>query len=372
MLCLTFSLTCQSIKVALFYNKQVTEIFITPYFGSYNIYVNDSLINNTSNSFLIRKINNSLELKILHDSTYICNTIHFKKKDSISALRLKVISPFTTDRYYNDDLYITNVNNNLRIINIVELEKYICGVVESETGYHNNIEYYKIQAILCRTYTLKNLGKHFDEGFNYCDDVHCQSYKGINYSKSSNTLIYEAINSTHNLVIVDTLLNLIDAVYHANCGGQTMNAEDVWNSKRYYLRSIYDPYCKKKRNTLWNKVISLNEFNNFLNDNGFKVNINNEYEFIQMQRRANLKINNESISLRKIREYFNLKSTFFNIKVKNDSVYFEGKGIGHGVGLCQDGAEQMTLEGFTFDNIINFYYKGVKIVDYHNIWLFKE
>lgn len=61
-----------------------------------------------------------------------------------------------------------------------------------------------------------------------------------------------------------------------------------------------------------------------------------------------------------------LRSTFFSLKVEGDSVYFDGKGYGHGAGLCQEGAMVMAEKGFDFRQIINFYYEGVIVSDINN------
>lgn len=70
-----------------------------------------------------------------------------------------------------------------------------------------------------------------------------------------------------------------------------------------------------------------------------------------------------NIPLRKIREDFHLKSTFFNICIAEDSVLFSGRGFGHGVGLCQEGAMQMASLGFSAIDILRFYFKDVRIED---------
>ena len=62
----------------------------------------------------------------------------------------------------------------------------------------------------------------------------------------------------------------------------------------------------------------------------------------------------------------NLRSSFFSVTVKNDSVVINGKGYGHGVGLCQEGAMAMASAGFDYKQIIEFYYMGVRITDIKN------
>ena len=63
------------------------------------------------------------------------------------------------------------------------------------------------------------------------------------------------------------------------------------------------------------------------------------------------------------RSHFGLRSALFSVQVRKGEVRFIGHGYGHGVGLCQEGAMQMASKGWKYDRIINYYYKGVKIVN---------
>ena len=67
-----------------------------------------------------------------------------------------------------------------------------------------------------------------------------------------------------------------------------------------------------------------------------------------------------------IRSDLNLRSTFFSVFVNGDSVILKGRGYGHGVGLCQEGAMEMASKGFSYRDIISFYYSGVIITDVKN------
>ena len=95
-------------------------------------------------------------------------------------------------------------NGSLKVRNEVELENYVAGVVEMEAGSNHTLEYYKVQAIICRTYALSNLRRHETERYNLCDNVHCQVYKGNN---RLNQQITEATLQTKNLVLVDKKLD---------------------------------------------------------------------------------------------------------------------------------------------------------------------
>src|SRR5690606_6809159 len=100
-------------------------------------------------------------------------------------------------------------------------------------------EYFKLQGIICRTYALNNLHTHTIEGYNLCDQVHCQAYHGKTFYED----IVSAVMQTRGIVIVDSDISLITAVFHSSCGGQTVNSEDVWSKSLYYLRAVRDSFC---------------------------------------------------------------------------------------------------------------------------------
>ena len=77
--------------------------------------------------------------------------------------------------------------------------------------------------------------------------------------------------------------------------------------------------------------------------------------------------------LKNIRADLQLKSTFFSIsEINKDSVLFKGKGYGHGLGMCQEGAMRMSKVGYTYTEILNFYYKNIQLIDLHKLSFFKD
>lgn len=359
----------QKLKISVFYNFKINSIVISTYIGNYNIISDNKILTTLSanDTWQLSVINDSIEVKNLKGILGRYKHLEIKGTSSINVMRYKPVVPSMQQRYYDDDMFVTAENGVFRFINLVEMENYVCGVVETESGYQATKEFYKTQAILCRTFALENLGKHFAEGFNLCDDVHCQAYKGKNYSLSFHSIISEAVEETKNLVIVDSADVIITAAYHANCGGQTMNSEDVWGKAKPYLRSIQDSFCQHQRNSNWEKKISAKDFQTFLQGQSPNLSKNfniNDWHFYQTNRKSTIKIRNDSVSLRKIREQFQLRSTYFSIIPSNDSLIIRGKGFGHGVGLCQDGAIQMAKRGYKAEDIIRYYFKEVKIVSY--------
>ena len=146
-----------------------------------------------------------------------------------------------------------------------------------------------------------------------------------------------------------------------------MNSEDVWSSKKSYLKSVVDTFCRNQVHSNWIDTISIKDWITYLDTTGFEITQktfnNDSLTFIQEHRKKYYRINGDSILLTKIRSDFNLKSTFFSINPNNDNLILKGTGYGHGVGLCQEGAMQMARYGYSYSDIINFYYKDVSIIN---------
>jgi stage II sporulation protein D len=158
------------------------------------------------------------------------------------------------------------------------------------------------------------------------------------------------------------------SAFHSNCGGETSSSEDVWLTGQPYLRSVNDPYCVTSRNATWRKSYPLDEWVSFLRKSGYKENADNPaaFNFLQDSRLPDYKTGSFSLPLRTMRMDLNLRSTFFSVYSIGDSIILRGRGYGHGVGLCQEGAMVMALKGFKYSDIIAFYYYGVSISDIKN------
>ena len=85
------------------------------------------------------------------------------------------------------------------MINICDVERYIAGVVKAEGGSGKNNEYFKTQAVIARTYMYRYIDKHLSDGYNVCDNTHCQAFNG----SSTRFIINRAAMETKGLVILD-------------------------------------------------------------------------------------------------------------------------------------------------------------------------
>lgn len=255
-------------------------------------------------------------------------------------------------RTYDADLICIPNNGQLKIINRVPIEAYIAGVVRSESGEYATTEFYKVQATISRTYALSSLNRHSSEGFHLCDQVHCQAY----YGNSRFPKIIKAVDASRGDAIVDSSGRYITAAFHASCGGQTVNSEDVWTAALPYLRSRPDTFCSHHPTSSWEKVFPKKYFLDYLAQKfKFFPDSATLVSLSQTNRRIFLDSLNR-IPLKTLRNDLGLRSTFFSISLSNDSIILKGKGYGHGVGLCQIGAMRMAELGFSYPEIIAFYY----------------
>lgn len=300
--------------------------------------------------------------------------VYLIQNNSNTSITLTSKTPVAKARKYKDDFEISANGKDLTIVNLVDIDNYLAGVVESEGGGGRNIEYYKVQALMSRTYVLKYKGKHKKEGFDLCDRVHCQAYHSM---MRYTPIIDSAVVQTRDIVMVDEKGNLVDSYFHANCGGQTCEPQYVWNEKIDYLSTFIDTFCIYTKQATWEKRVKqstwqqylVTEYNYPIQDSVFASMI---FNFNQEQRMAFYIHPVFGIPLRDLREHFGLKSTFFSCYPEGDEVVIKGRGFGHGVGLCQEGAMKMAKLGFTYEQIALFYFPGVHLVNCADERYFKQ
>lgn len=266
-------------------------------------------------------------------------------------------------RAYEGDFELTVVKGLIRLINKVDLETYLEGVVSSEGGNGQLQAYYQAQAIISRTYALANSDRHQKEGYALCDRVHCQAYL---HKRTGTSLIDSAVFQTKSVVLLDANNQYFPTFFHANCGGQTCAPQDVWNEQINGLNAFVDTFCTHTKQATWVKSIPLVDWTTFLvNNYGFPLADSTSFALMQhfqsAQRSAFYIHPVYGIPMRDLREAFKLKSSFFDAVVVGEEMILYGKGFGHGVGLCQEGAMNMARQGFTFDQILRFYYSGAHL-----------
>jgi stage II sporulation protein D len=162
---------------------------------------------------------------------------------------------------------------------------------------------------------------------------------------------------------------LSSTFFNANCGGQTCEPDAVWNQKIAGFSSFKDTFCIHTIQANWTKKIPLKDWFSYLEDKyNFPTWDSLSYElatnFNQQERKAFYVNPAYGIPLRDLREAFKLKSTFFSCKKEGDFIILCGKGFGHGVGLCQEGAMGMAKKGYSFQQILSFYFPNRQLTEF--------
>lgn len=371
----SFFMPVEKLQIRIFAHLKVSEAQLIINKGSYKMLADGNLFDDIklNDVFKFTITNDSLRLK-KNDSLlgyfkyvkFVCNTE--------SELKVKLVEPDRKIRTYQDNISINVSESYLRFINEIDIDNYIAGVTEAEAGARAGIEFYKVQAILARTFALAHINKHIAEGFSLCDQVHCQAY----YGKPRDLSIHRAVEVTRGKVVVDENLNLINAAFHSNSGGQTANSEDVWGSRTAYLKSIEDTFSMKMPNAKWERKMLTDDWLTYLKiRHNYPIDKSDARElalnFRQDSRKIYLECSNSRIPLKNIRQDLQLKSTFFSVRqISNDSVLFTGRGYGHGLGMCQEGAMRMVKLGYSYTDILNFYYQNIQLIDLHKLSFFKD
>ena len=356
-------------KIGILRNASLKKLSVTVNKANYSLKSADNSLTEIIGPDNLITVNYSAgKISLSIDSKYIgifdtLRLVNLKKDTGI--FEIKSITPNLKSRYYYDDLIIYPQSNTITIVNKIDFEKYIIGVLESEVGLGKSEDFYKVHAIISRTYALKNQYKFIHEGFYLTDLVNCQVYKGNMYKDLT---IIDAVKATESLILVDENMDFITASYFSNSGGQTNNVEDVWTKALPYLRSIHDPYSLGGFNYDWEKKILKSKWLSYLkNKYQYPVNntesLNAALNFKQDIRHKFLIDWVYQIPLTEVRKDWKLKSTYFSIYDEGEFLSFKGKGFGHGVGLSQEGAMRMIELGYDFLEVLRFYYTDVHLID---------
>ena len=274
---------------------------------------------------------------------------------------------------YSGQINIVFRNNKIFVINVLGVEKYLNSVVGSEMPHKWHIEALKAQAIASRTYALKKT----NNGLYDIDSTQTnQVYNGL---ESSTFKTRRAVRETRSLVI--TYKNkLINALFHSSSGGMTENSEAVWSDPYPYLVTVKD-FDQKNPKIRWNKEVSKSELKEIFPIIGGIQQIE-VLNITETGRIKNLKIigtfGDKVITGKEFRSKLGLKSTLFRPTISEDfhdkkdlnnqsNIQFHpfliisGMGAGHGVGMSQWGARYMADKGYKANQILKYFYKGVKI-----------
>ena len=301
-------------------------------------------------------------------------------------------------------------------INILPVEQYLESVISSEMSATSSPELLKAHAVISRSWLLSQKENRNTEGekrsnsffsfvrkddefirwydredhtlFDVCADDHCQRYQGI--TRATNSSVAEAIKATRGQVLMYGE-ELCDTRFSKCCGGQTEEFQYCWeDTPKPYLISVNDPFCNTKdkkvlREVLndydqetpdfyrWTVEYSSEELTELVNRK-LKMDFGKITDLVPLDRGKSGRIwrlqivgtersftIGKELEIRRALSETHLYSSAFDVEKKDDKFILHGKGWGHGVGLCQIGAAVMGELGYSYDEILLYYYRGADI-----------
>jgi SpoIID/LytB domain protein len=266
----------------------------------------------------------------------------------------------------------------------MSLEDYVAGVVAAEGSMEDQPEALKALAIAARTYSLRNLGRHTREGFDFCTLTHCQRFVSANPNAagaegSTNRRALAAVRATAGVVLSDDLGQAADVYFSASCGGATANIQTLWGvTPPAYLRGVRDEYCATMPHHNWTDVIPASQLWQALRsdprtDPGSRLDNVRVAQIDETGRAQSIAIEGQirrtvsgwdfKIIVGRSLGWNKLKSSRFEITRAGSDFVFSGSGFGHGLGLCQEGAHVLAQRGASYQQILAKYFPGAIIAN---------
>jgi stage II sporulation protein D len=259
----------------------------------------------------------------------------------------------------------------------LELEEYLVGVLAAEmpAGFHP--EALKAQAVAARTVAIRRLKRFGGRGSKYHPDVdfsddpnECQAWQGKHQLQNKWKVwdyyryyrkIRQAVEGTAGIIMVYNH-RPIDAVYHSTCGMGTAAAAEVWQTRVPYLVSVgcgfdrHSPHYNNRYFFTWRQLAkALGVPEHAVKE--IKVGSRTASGRVAMVSCGKHRISGNTLRMR-----LKLNSTGFSWSKLANGLSFQVVGYGHGVGMCQYGADGMAKRGYGYQEILRHYYRGINLV----------
>jgi stage II sporulation protein D len=244
-------------------------------------------------------------------------------------------------------------------VRVVPVEEYVGWVLAGEASGMRSSAALEAMAIVARTYARHNLGRHAFQGFDFCETTHCQDAR----PGAVNARLRAAVNSTAGIILW-WKGRPAQVFYSAHCGGRTAAAGEIWpTAARPYLPSVEDPFCLRQRSA-WSARVTMDDLTHVLG-------LHEPAELDITHRTASGRVRTLTthagpvdaehlhLVLGRALGWNLLRSRVYDVTREGQDVIFRGQGRGHGVGLCQAGADERGLEGHDWQTILAAYFPGL-------------
>ncbi len=259
---------------------------------------------------------------------------------------------------YRDFLSFKVNNNSFILINHINIEKYLYGVVPKEVGSSFPMESIKAQAVAARTFAMANKNKHIDQGYDLCDGTHCQVYGAV-FAEHPNT--NKAVDETRDIYVYSNN-EFANTTFHSNNGGYIESSKDVWGGHRDYLIAKEDPFSTNTTASTWSLNLTSSEVNSKISSSGIKIGNIIDIEILETTEanrvsklRLKGSLGEEIISGAKLRTILGnttMRSTWFNVKkngkeLNNNKEYY----VLNGSNSLAVNIEDLTIMNFAEEKV---------------------
>ena len=313
----------------------------------------EQVINNTNN----KEINIKFDGKNINLNGKNFNLNNFPQN---GAFLISSDSPIYVDkikRNYGGAISFRVNNKKLDIVNRVDMDEYLKGVLPKEMSPSFPMESLKAQALCSRSFAINNYNKFIKNGYNLDDTTRSQVYYGKDVEeKTTNKAVEETVGQ-----VIKYDGKVAETIFCASSGGYTVASSEAWGGNSVpYLISKEDPYSVHP----WKYELKNSDLK--------KLNLSDVFS-VSLDYNNSNRVNNLTFSTSKgdvkikatdFRQKIGntiIKSTLFDVNVIGNKVFVSGKGYGHGVGMSQYGAVEMAKKGSNYKDIIEFYFPGTNI-----------
>ncbi len=266
-------------------------------------------------------------------------------------------------------IQIVRRGKGLLLVNHVDLEEYVKGVVPAEINPAWHSEMLKVQAVAARTYALYQHMLSSTRDYDVVAGIQDQVYRG---RQGIDARVVEAVESTRGLVVTHQGAPIY-AAFSSTTAGITEDAMIVWSKDLPYLKGVECPFDIDSPYYRWTASLKVDTLEKNLRQQGLAVGTISAITplaYSRAGRVATLKIAHSGgeltlrgEDLRKAVGYTVVPSTQFTVESIGQDVVFSGYGAGHAVGLCQWGAKELAELGYSFSSILGYYYPGTELRD---------
>ncbi|HYM37346.1 MAG TPA: SpoIID/LytB domain-containing protein [Nitrospiraceae bacterium] len=257
--------------------------------------------------------------------------------------------------------------NGLLLVNDVDLEEYIKGVVPAEMSPGWHPEALKAQAVVARTYALYQRMLNKSREYDLAATVQDQVYQGRH---GVDQRVQEAVESTRGIAVAYQSAPIY-AAFSSTAAGPTEDAMNVWSKDLPYLKGVDCPFDVNAPRYQWRAVLKMQDLEATFRRQGVDVGAIaslTPFAYSKAGRVTKLRILHSRGELilrgedfRRLIGYSVIPSTQFDVESMGWEIAFSGRGAGHAVGLCQWGAKEMAEHGYPYTTILAYYFPGTEL-----------